>query len=164
MGNCSLMGSSNRTAISSPLFASCPCSALCLMVPNGPPVFELTSYVPAECHLKSRPFGIIHQLSLKNTMKYSKDPPNGRRSYARRSINGAQFFSAMNPRSFRRHFSTAFWYSALTVGYDFPISLDRPIPITCVTISWPPSDRCTPMRGDENDGHPLFPYLVPANP
>lgn len=42
-------------------------------------------------------------------------------TYANRSIKGAQFFSAMNPLSFFLHFSTAFLYSSLTVGYDFPM-------------------------------------------
>ena len=42
--------------------------------------------------------------------------------YARRSIKGAQFFSAMKPRSFLFAFSTAFKYSSLTTGYAFPIS------------------------------------------
>lgn len=51
MGNCSLMGSRSLTAMSRPLLAPCASSAEYLMVPKGPPVFVLTSKVPAECHL-----------------------------------------------------------------------------------------------------------------
>ena len=43
------------------------------------------------------------------------------RSYAMRSMRGAQCFSAMSPLSFLLAFSTVFWYSALTVGYCFVI-------------------------------------------
>lgn len=39
-----------------------------------------------------------------------------RRSYARRSMRGAQFFSAMKPRSLRLALATAARYSSLTVG------------------------------------------------
>lgn len=42
-------------------------------------------------------------------------------TYANRSISGAQFLSAMNPLSFLLHFSIAFLYSSLTLGYDFPM-------------------------------------------
>ena len=51
MGNCSLMDSRSLTAMSRPLLAPCASSAEYLMVPKGPPVFVLTSKVPAECHL-----------------------------------------------------------------------------------------------------------------
>jgi hypothetical protein len=50
MGNCSLMGYSSLTAISSPTLAPCACSAGFFMVPKGPPVLVATSEVPAECH------------------------------------------------------------------------------------------------------------------
>ena len=43
------------------------------------------------------------------------------KSYATRRIIGAQCFSATCPLSFLLHFSTAFWYSSLTVGQLFPM-------------------------------------------
>lgn len=44
------------------------------------------------------------------------------RAYAKRSMIGAQFFSAIKPLSFFLHFSTAAWYSLLTAGYFFTIA------------------------------------------
>lgn len=54
MGNCSLMGSTSLTAISSPALAPCACSAGFFMVPKGPPVLVATSKVPAECQLREK--------------------------------------------------------------------------------------------------------------
>ena len=122
MGNSSLTGSSNRTAMSRPALAPCACSAGFFIVPKGPPVLEDTSNVPAECHLRNQ------NENPDQATKTSPNDPEARtraglgrvetreRIYARRSMRGAQLFSAMRARSLRLAFSTASWYSALTVG------------------------------------------------
>lgn len=63
VGNCSLMGSKSLTAMSRPLLASCASSDACFMVPNGPPVLDFWSKVPAECHLYHQ---IIHRTNQYN--------------------------------------------------------------------------------------------------
>jgi hypothetical protein len=129
MGNCSLMGSKSLIAISRPLLAPWASSSGCLIVPNGPPVFVWTSNVPAECHLHQQKqkhththtylephtyFNHYHSL-LSNSPKKNQIEKQ-RYPYANLSMRGAQCFSAMRPLSFLLHFSTAFWYSSLTVG------------------------------------------------
>jgi hypothetical protein len=92
------------------------------MVPKGPPVFVLTSKVPAECHLnhnhnnqsdriRSDPIKHLHGKREKKIKRGM-----GRRIYARRSMRGAQLFSAIKLLSFFLAFSTALLYSSLTVG------------------------------------------------
>lgn len=52
MGKKRLIGSRSLTAISRPLLASWTSSCGSLVVPNVPPIFVFTSYIPAECHLQ----------------------------------------------------------------------------------------------------------------
>lgn len=118
------MGSSSRTAMSSPALAPCASSAGFFIVPKGPPVLDDTSNVPAECHLRDRT-GNPDQATEKKKLPHKdlemraqggREVGGGREAYARRSMSGAQLFSAMRARSFCLAFSTASLYSALTVG------------------------------------------------
>lgn len=124
MGNCSLMGSRSLTAMSRPLLAPCASSAAYLMVPKGPPVFVLTSKVPAECHLnhnhnnqsdRIRSDRIQSNIYMERGKRKIKGG-RGRGIYAIRSMRGAQLFSAIKLLSFFLAFSTALLYSSLTVG------------------------------------------------
>lgn len=81
------------------------------MVPKGPPVLVATSKVPAECQLRGggkegvgsgSSFGIAGSGRGRDRAK-----KKGEGAYARRSMSGAQFFSAMRPRSLRLALSTA---------------------------------------------------------
>lgn len=77
---------------------------------------------PAHTHPTSR---TVSHTTIHSPLQslYDEIPSQRERAYAIRSMSGAQFFSAMRPLSFLLHFSTAFLYSALTVGYDFPMIL-----------------------------------------
>ena len=69
----------------------------------------------------------------------SKTRNNERGRYASRRMIGAQCFSAMRPRSFLLHFSTAFWYSSLTFGYDFPMAINRSAEISVISLDQIPA-------------------------
>lgn len=113
---CVINSPQKATAFSKPLLCERFSSSLNLIDPLGPPVFFLASYVPASCHLYAHTHHqtriCIWKLQHKNEewiMNFWE-----RRSYARRSIMGAQFLEEMRARRSLRVFSISLRYSAST--------------------------------------------------